>query len=201
MNGALPTATGQWPLKAATVIFALGTAVLAGLASVSLGGGQRLLPLVQAYDQAAEKAATPALSRSLSQSALAIRPVDVAAWVRLARTTSASPGNSQLNPAALLALDHSYAVGPYASQVLDGRIGFAYDHWRALSPDLQAQAISEVKAAWPVAPQHERLLATAGRIHDSAGALALSGLLLTLKLQGDADIAAAQRLHRAAPNP
>ena len=166
------------------------------MASVTLGGGPRLLPLAQAYDQAADKAATPQLSRSLSHSALLARPVDVDAWVRLAATAAATPGKSGLNADALQALDRSYAVGPYSSQVLDNRLRFAYDHWGALTPDLQAQAISEVKAAWQVYPQKHRLLAVAGRVKDPAGGLALSGLLLTLKLQGDADLAG----QRAAPD-
>ena len=199
MTATAPRSPGTLIVNAGFGLLGLATTAMAVAACATLAGGPHLLPLALADDAAADQTADPGEARRWTQTALATRPVDVASWVRLAGQ-EASPLQNQLGPAALQALDRSYAVGPYASQVLESRVVFVYDHWTALSPDLQSQVVSEVKAAWPVAPQQHRLLATAGRVHESAGALALSGLLLTLKLQDDAG-AAARRTATAGHNP
>ena len=174
--------------SSALIILGLLVAMLGAAASIQLAGGPMMLPLSQTYDDLAERAvaADPARARVLTNRALAVRPVAAEAWLRLARLDS--PALSRpLGEAARLALSRSYAVGPYASGVLETRVQFAYDHWRELGQDLQSETISEVKAAWPVAQQKERLLATAGRVNDPLGALALSSLLLNLKLTEGVD--------------
>jgi hypothetical protein len=155
-----------------------------------------MLPLSQTYDDLAERAvaADPARARVLTNKALAVRPVAAEAWLRLARLDS--PASSRpLGDAARLALGRSYAVGPYASGVLETRVQFAYDHWRELGQDLQAQTISEVRAAWSVPWQRGRLLATANRVTDSVGGLTLSSQLLSLKLADDIDAGANRAAH------
>jgi hypothetical protein len=176
-------------LRVGVAISSLTIAGLAAMACVTLSGGPRLLPLAEAFDHAAENTADPVQASQLTKQALALRPVDVVAWVRLAGLQT-KPMPTDLSPAALQALERSYAVGPYASQVLGSRLQLVLDHWSALGPDLQAQASSEVRAAWPVYPQKQRLLGLAGRLKNQDGALALTDLLLTLKLQDDADTAA-----------
>jgi hypothetical protein len=177
--------------------FGLFVATMAGLAALQLGDGPMVLPLSQSDDGAAERTVVsdPARARVLTERALALRPVDAEAWLRLAQIEAAR--TKALKPAARLALSRSYDVGPYASAVLESRVRFAYEHWRELGADLQGQAISEVKAAWPVAPQKQRLLTTARRVDDPVGGVALSGLLLTLRLTDEAD-GAAQRAVQAA---
>jgi hypothetical protein len=187
---------------AGLVALGLSVAALAGLTSFQLAGGQLLIPLSQSLDQTAEGLlnADPSRARDMTAAALALRPVDAEAWLRLARLEEAAHPLSVLSPEARFALARSYAAGPYASGLLESRVQFAFDHWSGLGGDLQAQTTSEVKAAWPVAPQHQRLLAVASRVKDPTGALALSGLLFSLRLSQDLD-AAARRAAQAPVRP
>ena len=167
---------------AALIIVGLTVTVLGAMAAIQLNGGPMTLPLSESYNEAAEHAVAtdPARARALSVEALGLRPVDAESWLRLARLEAG--GSKALSASARSALDHSYSVGPYSSSVLESRVEFAFDHWLEIGPDLQGQAISEVKAAWPIEQQRTRLLEVVSRVDNVAGSISLSSLLLELKL-------------------
>ena len=165
---------------------ALGAAVviLAGATVIQLGGAPMgPWTTAAAYDaQAASLMATdrPAARRA-TQKALALSPVNAAAWLRLAQIDADSP--TRLGERAASALGRSYAMGPYDADVLAARVAFSYQHWPDLTPDLRARCLSSVRTAWPIGSGRGALQAAAAGVTNPAGRLALAAELFSLTLE------------------
>ncbi len=136
--------------------------VIAGLAGVTTVSGLALaIPLSRPgewrLDQPelaavsevrAEKAASVSpldaeAVRSLTRRTLSRRPLEAAAWARLAWLASRKGDRAGM----LDALDRSYAAAPYGPDITEWRLRFAFDRWSALTPGLRRQAQSELLVA------------------------------------------------------
>jgi len=73
--------------------------------------------------------------------------------------------------ASINALTHSYALSPLSLTYGAGRVRFAYDHWRALTPEVRKAVGLELKCLNRAAP--EEALPTPDQVRDPAGRFAL----------------------------
>lgn len=84
---------------------------------------------------------------SLTSVSLQQRPLDGAAWLRLAYLSARTRG--QLDPRANAAVARSYAVEPLGSEITLWRLGFVLDHWSSASPEVRDAALNEFRAVYP----------------------------------------------------
>lgn len=127
-------------------------------------------------DAAAERAYAdlPATASAAARSA--------AAW-RIARSEPANPegwsavadadarAHNRLTAAGLQALDHAYAVSFFDRPTAVWRIGFAYDHWSQLTPELRKDARAEALAALTDPGLTDEAKARLKAVSDPAGRL------------------------------
>lgn len=118
---------------------------LAGSVSLPLSGWNAPVPMVAVTEARAVAAAgaTPAdleATERMTRQTLAEKPVDAAAWARLAWIA----GETGDREAMLEALDRSYAVAPYGPDITAWRLRFAYGRWGELTPELRRLASEEL---------------------------------------------------------
>ena len=130
---------------------ALALATLAGGVFLAVPLSMRLrvypgpVPLAAVSEAEAERAATArpprlAEAEAATRRTLEVRPMDAAAWSRLAWIAR----EEGRNPAMLDALDRSYAVAPYGPEVTAWRLRFAFQNWPSLTSELRGQALGEL---------------------------------------------------------
>ena len=132
-------------LVVVTLIGAVSLAVPLSFPSGSWGGPVPLAAVSEARADAALAATPPRLeeAKAMTRATLAQRPMDAAAWSRLAWLASQSGDRA----AMLDALDRSYAVAPYGPDITGWRLRFAYGRWGELTPDLRRQVSAELTQA------------------------------------------------------
>jgi hypothetical protein len=97
-------------------------------------------------------------------------PANATAWLRLAYLDSLSPNG--LGAGGNLALARSYAAAPFGPDDTVWRLGFAFNHWRALDRSNRALALAELEVVARDDPAAIRGIRTV--VTDPAGWLALS---------------------------
>lgn len=93
-------------------------------------------------DRAAASTDIP-LSAALAENRAAIKaaPMSAAPWLRVAYMRSRN--DTALDGPALEAIERSYTVAPFGSDVTYWRLNFLYNHWRELTPEIRAEAAKE----------------------------------------------------------
>ena len=84
---------------------------------------------------------------ALTTASLEQRPLDGAAWLRLAYLSALASG--ELDTRANAAIERSYAVEPLGSEITLWRLGFILDHWSSASPEVRQAALGEFRAVYP----------------------------------------------------
>lgn len=129
-------------------VLAGGTLLSAGAAVLTLGGKADLLDLApRAEERANAVLADPvpdlAFAETQTRTALAQAPMTATAWARLAYIEQARTG--RMTPAALDAMERSYAVAPFGPDVTNWRLRFLFESWTQLTPSLRTQAMDELR--------------------------------------------------------
>lgn len=140
---------GAWALAASTGVLSIAAALTLG------GSAFGPLDLATAKERRAELEAAkaeidPAAVRRTTLETLGQAPLTASAWLRLAWLADRDGRVSERNAM----LDRSYAVAPFGPDVTAWRLGFAYQAWSTLTPELRRQAGAELVAT----------LATRGRL-------------------------------------
>lgn len=157
-------------LGVATLFFGLAFALpLSRPGDWSLGW-PRLPAVSEARAIGAAAAASPDLAavERHSRATLAEKPLDAAAWARVAWVADQRGRQEEM----LDALDRSYAASPYGPEITAWRLQFAFDRWRDMSPELRRQVLAELRVAARTQPK------IVGEVHgslqDSTGRMALT---------------------------
>lgn len=161
------------------LVAALGVATLLAGLSLALPLGRpgawdldhpRLAPVSEARAVAAAEAKPADLAEVERQTraTLTERPLDAAAWARLAWVADRRGDTS----AMLEALDRSYVAAPYGPEVTAWRLRFAFDRWPDLSPELRSQVRSELAVARRTRPRLVLEIETS--VADPAGRMAMA---------------------------
>lgn len=109
-------------------------------------------------------------ARALVRRQLAFSPVDATAWLRLAALETQAAGRP--DAAALDALRLSYRYAPTDASISRWRIGFTFEHWDVLPPDVRSATEREI-ADLMVSPANIVILQEAAlSIRNPAGRLA-----------------------------
>jgi hypothetical protein len=141
------------------VAIALGAVTLAAGLALALPLSQpstwtpdqpRLAAVSDARAMAATATTPPDLTRARIETrhTLSQRPLDAAAWARLAWIAD----QEGREPAMLDALDRSYVAAPHGPEITEWRLGFAFDRWGRLTPELRAQVRAELAVAGATRP-------------------------------------------------
>lgn len=130
----------------------------------------RLATVSEARALAAADDASPDLRavERATRATLAERPLDAAAWARLAWVADQQGKSADM----LDALDRSYVAAPYGPEITTWRLRFALDRWSRLSPDLRQQVLAELRVAARTRPALVREVHAS--LSDSTGRMALT---------------------------
>ncbi len=116
-----------------------------------------------------------ARSRTETERTLRQAPANSTAWLRLAYLDSVSPGG--FGDLGNLAFSRSYSVAPYGPDDTVWRLGFAFNHWRALSASNRKLALSEL--TYVAVRRPSKVEVVKGLVTDPVGFLALNVVLET----------------------
>lgn len=115
-------------------------------------------------------------AKALSWRQLALSPANHYAWLRLAFIDVVENGN--LTRQGVVYLQRSYDVAPYDS--LAWRMNIAFETWPALSPDLRAAVIDDLKVNWRTNRRRRLYADLPRRVQNPQGLAALNAVLAEL---------------------
>jgi hypothetical protein len=111
-------------------------------------------------------------SAALTRRGLALRPLDAAAWCRLAAARARQPGADDMEVQMLI--QRSYLASPIDIDAFAWRSAYIFDRWSQIRPELRRAATNEVRVldrVWETKPQVGRVAAA---VKDPDGRFALS---------------------------
>jgi hypothetical protein len=188
-NSAPPRASrssiGGWViavLAAAASLYAAGL-LYEGYASKTYSS-LMTFPFVDAPAAERAYAALPASASGAARVAASARlalgdPANPQRWAAVAYADWRARG--EMTPAAVAALDHSYALGFFDRSIAVWRVSFALQHWDRLTPEIRQDALAEARTALQdrtLAPLLRKALTS---ISNPSGRVAAALLLLGAK--------------------